>query len=112
MARNIRFTRTHERFGDFTDAITVDDNATDAQITALQDERFANWVGYLENPPVPPADGQAIDAAPVNQVVLVDQSLLVGEVGVVDPAIQALDAIWGGQGTDEDYATVRAKLGG
>lgn len=50
MAR-IVFTKTHPRFGDFTDAVELPDDATPEQIEAAQQARFDKWVGFLENPP-------------------------------------------------------------
>lgn len=54
MTRKIEFIRTHERYGDFRDAIEVADDATVEQIAAEEDARFVAWVKFLDNPPPPP----------------------------------------------------------
>lgn len=59
--QTIRFTRTHERYGEFSDAVTVADDATPEQIQALQDQRFTNWVNFIENPPPPPTDEPPVE---------------------------------------------------
>jgi hypothetical protein len=55
----VDFERHHDIWGKFADALHLPDNHTftDAQIEAMKDERFNNWVNVVENPspsePVP-----------------------------------------------------------
>lgn len=58
----IIFTKTHPKYGDFTDAIDAPEGATPEQIEAMQQQRLDNWVEHLENPPPPVEDAPAIDA--------------------------------------------------
>jgi len=49
----IDFVRHHNKWGKFADALHLPDNHTFtlAQIEAMKDERFNNWVNAVENPP-------------------------------------------------------------
>lgn len=49
----IDFERHHDKWGKFADALHLPDDHTftEAQIEAMKDERFNNWVNVVENPP-------------------------------------------------------------
>lgn len=48
----IDFERHHDRFGKFSDALHLPDDHTftDAQIEAMKDQRFNNWLNVIDNP--------------------------------------------------------------
>ena len=54
----IDFVRHHATWGKFADALHLPDNHTFtlAQIEAMKDERFNNWVNAVENPPPAPPE--------------------------------------------------------
>jgi len=54
----IDFERHHATWGKFADALHLPDNHTFtlAQIEAMKDERFNNWVNAVENPAPAPVE--------------------------------------------------------
>ena len=69
----IDFTKTHETYGVYADAIHLEENHTytDADIEAMKQQRFDNWVSHIvtmsNQPPVeitPPVDPTVIDVEP------------------------------------------------
>ena len=46
----IEFTKIHENYGEFRDAINLDDNHsfTDDEIETMKQQRFDNWVNFIE----------------------------------------------------------------
>jgi hypothetical protein len=45
----IDFSKTHETYGTFADALHLEDNhgLTDEQIEAMKQQRFDNWVNHI-----------------------------------------------------------------
>jgi hypothetical protein len=45
----IDFSKTHEKYGTFADAIHLDENHTytDDEIEAMKQQRFDNWVAHI-----------------------------------------------------------------
>jgi len=56
----IDFERYHNKWGKFADALHLPDNHgfTNAQIEAMKDERFNNWVNAVENPAPAPVESE------------------------------------------------------
>ena len=52
----IDFEKIHPVYGSYKDAIILPDDhgLSDAEIQAMQDQRFNSWVNYVENPPPAP----------------------------------------------------------
>lgn len=62
----IDFDFIHPIFGVYRDALTLPDDHgfTDNEIQAMKQQRFDNWVAFLENPP-PPAVEEPVIEEPV-----------------------------------------------
>ena len=58
----INFERHHATWGKFADALHLPDNHnfTLAQIEAMKDERFNNWVNAVENPAPAPVEPEPV----------------------------------------------------
>jgi len=58
----IDFERHHATWGKFADALHLPDNHTFtlAQIEAMKDERFNNWVNAVENPAPAPVEPEPV----------------------------------------------------
>lgn len=69
----IDFSKTHDIYGTFADALHLDDNhgLTDTEIETIKQQRFDNWVNHItemsNRPPVeipPPVNPAVIDVEP------------------------------------------------
>jgi hypothetical protein len=65
------------KYGKFRDALTLPDNHgfTDAEIDAMKQQRFNNWVAVVEAPPVEP-DTVEIDGVTYEKVEIDGQTVL------------------------------------
>jgi hypothetical protein len=73
----IDFEFVHPIHGKFRDALTLPDNHgfTDAEIDAMKQQRFDNWVAVVEAPPVEP-DTVEIDGVTYEKVEIDGQTVL------------------------------------
>jgi hypothetical protein len=73
----IDFEIIHPIHGKFRDALTLPDNHgfTDAEIDAMKQQRFNNWVAVVEAPPVEP-DTVEIDGVTYEKVEIDGQTVL------------------------------------
>jgi len=73
----IDFEFVHPIHGKFRDALNLPDNHgfTDAEIDAMKQQRFSNWVAVVEAPPVEP-DTVEIDGITYEKVEIDGQTVL------------------------------------